>query len=116
MMQIFNFLNCRRLYDEFNIFKGLCKARLFIIVWVLIIILQVLIVTFGGRPFNVVQWVGGNDVGSQSERLGNLHTDRLYLFAVFHAHKSVQRGSPVLLLHEKSTETSVYRADRAKRG
>lgn len=57
-MQIFNFLNCRRLNDEFNIFKALTKARSFIVIWIAIVCLQVLIINLGGKAFGIAQWVG----------------------------------------------------------
>ena|SRR3990167_8769100 len=59
-LQIFNFLNCRRLNDECNIFKAITKARYFIIIWILIICLQVLIINLGGKAFGIAQWVSSS--------------------------------------------------------
>lgn len=52
LMQIFNQLNCRRIRDEWNIFEGIHKSYLFIIIWFLTILVQALIVQFGGFAFN----------------------------------------------------------------
>lgn len=61
-LQIFNFLNCRRLNDEFNIFKALTKARYFIVIWVVIVCLQVLIINLGGKAFGIAQWVASDSI------------------------------------------------------
>ena len=43
LMQIFNMLNARKIYDEFNIFDGVHKNSMFLIIWFTILILQILI-------------------------------------------------------------------------
>lgn len=55
-MQIFNFLNARKLNDELNIFEGLRRSKMFVVIVIMIIILQVLMVTFGYRVVNVAFW------------------------------------------------------------
>lgn len=52
LMQIFNELNSRKIRDEWNIFKGIEKSYLFMIIWVFTVLVQVLIVEFGGFAFN----------------------------------------------------------------
>ena len=56
-LQIFNFLNCRKLYDEFNILQAIHRSRFFLIIWFLIVILQILIINFAGRSFGIVPGV-----------------------------------------------------------
>jgi len=53
MMQLGNFLNCRQLHDERNVFRGLTRSRMFGAIWLLILLLQVLIVTCAGKAFNL---------------------------------------------------------------
>lgn len=51
-MTIFNFISARKLKDELNIFKGITKNMLFLIIVAAIIILQILIVSVGGTTMN----------------------------------------------------------------
>lgn len=51
-MQIFNFLNARKLLDELNIFEGLSRNPLFGAIVGFIIGLQALLVSFGSLPFS----------------------------------------------------------------
>ena len=44
MFQIFNMLAARKIHDEFNIFEGMHTNAMFIGVWLVIVIGQVLIV------------------------------------------------------------------------
>lgn len=53
MMQIFNFLNCRKIQDEINIFSGITRNPLFIIIVIGIFGLQVLLISFTGSAFRV---------------------------------------------------------------
>ncbi|OQS03200.1 P-type ATPase (P-ATPase) Superfamily [Thraustotheca clavata] len=60
-MQLFNELNCRKIYDEINIFTGLLENNLFILISLIQVACQILIVQFGGVPFsclplNATQW------------------------------------------------------------
>lgn len=53
-MQIFNFLNARKINDEVNIFEGIHRSSLFVVLVVLISILQFVFITFGGRAIGCV--------------------------------------------------------------
>ena len=57
-LQMFNFFNCRKLYDEVNVFKGIASNPLFLIVVVVVTILQILIVTFGSVAFELYPFYG----------------------------------------------------------
>lgn len=56
MMQIFNFLNARRIRDELNIFSGIFNNYLFLAIVFLIVFLQAFIVTHGSVAFHVYNW------------------------------------------------------------
>lgn len=63
-LQIFNFLNSRKIDDEVNVFEGLSRSGWFIVINILIIVLQFLIVQFGDRAMacswgglNMMQWI-----------------------------------------------------------
>jgi hypothetical protein len=47
MMQLFNFLSCRKIHDERNILAGILRNKLFIVIVGSILILQAVLVTFG---------------------------------------------------------------------
>lgn len=74
MMQIFNFLNSRKLHEEFNILDGITRNPLFIIIVFGIISLQIILVTFTGSAFGVYsnfgltvqQWLITIGIGSIS--------------------------------------------------
>ena len=51
MMQIFNFINSRKLDDEFNMFEGMTCRSYFTIIVLLIFILQAILVTIGSITF-----------------------------------------------------------------
>lgn len=53
MMQVFNFINCRKLHEEINVFKGITESYIFLIIVATILILQILLVTFTGIAFGV---------------------------------------------------------------
>jgi len=53
VLQIFNFFNCRKLNDEFNIFSGVLKSHLFCGIVFIIIAGQFVLGNFGGRALNV---------------------------------------------------------------
>eukprot|EP00301_Raphidiophrys_heterophryoidea_P008111 c13054_g1_i2.p1 GENE.c13054_g1_i2~~c13054_g1_i2.p1 ORF type:complete len:1035 (-),score=195.20 c13054_g1_i2:224-3328(-) len=57
-LQLFNEINARRLDTKLNIFAGFFSNSLFVGVLILTIILQVLIVEFGGDFFQVTQLTG----------------------------------------------------------
>lgn len=53
MMQVFNFLNCRKLHEEKNIFEGITRNSIFVIIVIVIFILQIILITFTGIAFGV---------------------------------------------------------------
>ena len=56
MMQIFNMLCCRKIHDEWNFLESLHTNYIFIGVWIVIIIGQILITQFGGTVFVVSKY------------------------------------------------------------
>lgn len=52
-LQIFNFINARKIFDELNVFKGITKNPLFLIIVAIIIVLQFLLISFTGIAFHV---------------------------------------------------------------
>jgi Ca2+ transporting ATPase len=62
--QLFNEINCRILDDSFNIFKRITTNYLFIIVWFVEMILQIIIVEFTGPVFKVSKGVNYAYLGS----------------------------------------------------
>jgi P-type Ca2+ transporter type 2B len=56
VMTIFNFLNARKIMDEKNIFSGILSSMYFPVIVIIIIILQILICTFGGIAFRLAPW------------------------------------------------------------
>lgn len=74
-LQIFNELNCRRVDDKINVFRGLLRNYSFLLVQLLIIAGQYLIVTFGGiafktTPLDYTQWMACVAIGSLSLPVG----------------------------------------------
>ncbi|KAE9553498.1 hypothetical protein FO519_003290 [Halicephalobus sp. NKZ332] len=62
MMTLFNEINARKIHGERNIFQGLFTNPIFYSIWICTMILQVLIVQFGGYWFstarlNLEQWL-----------------------------------------------------------
>lgn len=53
MLQFFNFLNARKIYDEINIFQHILSNTLFFIILFIILGLQFVFVTFGYRALYV---------------------------------------------------------------
>ena len=50
MMQVFNEINSRKIEEyEFDVFKGFCNNRLFVIIEVLTITVQIILVEYGGE-------------------------------------------------------------------
>jgi hypothetical protein len=49
MCQVFNEFNARELFNSFNVFRGLSHNPIFIFIVVLTVVLQVIIVEFGGK-------------------------------------------------------------------
>jgi len=53
-LQLFNEINCRRLDKRLNIFKGILSNWIFSVIWVGTVVIQILIVFFGGPAFGTV--------------------------------------------------------------
>lgn len=113
-LQIFNFLNCRRLYDEFNIFKGIRQSRIFVAIWLLIVGLQVLIANFGGRSFNIAFLVGFADAGHGRPRLDRLGVSRPDRAAGLLRRSPRQRRRLLLLLQKAAAAQRRLRAAGAR--
>lgn len=58
MLTFFNFFSARILDNSFNIFKGLCRSTLLIVILIIIFVMQIIFLTFCGPAIRVVQWVG----------------------------------------------------------
>jgi len=50
LLQIFNEINSRKLHGEWNVFKGIFSNMIFVGIWFLTVIVQVLLVQYGGLP------------------------------------------------------------------
>ncbi|CAD5220644.1 unnamed protein product [Bursaphelenchus okinawaensis] len=62
MMTLFNEINARKIHGERNVFQGLFTNPIFYCIWVVTMVVQVIIVQFGGRwfstaPLNLEQWL-----------------------------------------------------------
>ena len=53
MMQLFNFINSRKIHEEINPLAGILTNKLFIVIVCSILVLQALLVTFGGSAVHV---------------------------------------------------------------
>jgi Ca2+ transporting ATPase len=58
MLQVFNFLNCRKIRDEANVLEGITRNYLFISIVICIFIGQIIIVTFGNISFYCYNYYG----------------------------------------------------------
>ena len=57
MMQVFNFINSRKIDDSINTFKGIFNSPIFVTIVTIIFVLQFLILTFGSLAFKVTLFV-----------------------------------------------------------
>ena len=57
MMQIFNFVNARKIDDSLNTFSNITHSPIFVAVVFIIIVLQFIIVTVGSVAFKVTIFV-----------------------------------------------------------
>lgn len=64
MMQIFNFLNARRIHNEINIFQGIFNNMLFVFIVIIIVFLQGILITHGSWAFHVYNWKDNNTGGA----------------------------------------------------
>lgn len=58
MMQLFNFMGCRKIHEERNIFAGILSNKLFIVIVISILGLQGVLITFGGEGLHVYKNYG----------------------------------------------------------
>lgn len=56
MMQIFNFINARKLEDEINVFEGMSCGSYFTIIVIVIFMLQIIILCLGNIAFRCATW------------------------------------------------------------
>lgn len=52
-LQVFNFLNCRKIQDEINVFRGVLRNPFFVMIVSSIAILQLVLGNYGGLPLSV---------------------------------------------------------------
>ncbi|KAL7070981.1 hypothetical protein ACQ4LE_009717 [Meloidogyne hapla] len=62
LMTFFNIINARKIHGERNVFKDLSKNPLFCTLWIIIFIIHIIIIEFGGHaiyvePLNIEQWI-----------------------------------------------------------
>lgn len=57
LMNVANLVNVRKLYEGIKISGRIRFSPQFLIIIIFILILQVIIVVFGGRPLNMIFWV-----------------------------------------------------------
>jgi Ca2+ transporting ATPase len=62
LMTLFNEFNCRKIHGQRNVFSGLQRNILFVIIWITTFVLQILIVQFGSYAFSTAalspdQWM-----------------------------------------------------------
>ncbi|XP_053282976.1 plasma membrane calcium-transporting ATPase 1 isoform X1 [Pleuronectes platessa] len=77
LMQIFNELNARKIHGERNVFEGVFKNPIFCTIVLGTLLIQVVIVQFGGKPFSCVdltldQWLWCIFMGLSSLLWGQL--------------------------------------------
>ena len=53
-LQLFNEINCRILHDQLNPFRGLFTNLIFVGIWLSTVLVQIVLVNFGGAPFSTV--------------------------------------------------------------
>jgi P-type Ca2+ transporter type 2C len=57
-LQFFNEINCRRIDNRLNVFEGVHKNGLFILIMVVIVVCQIILINFGGAAFSVTRLDG----------------------------------------------------------
>merc|ERR1711935_825980 len=70
LMQIFNFLNARKINDEINVLEGLGRAPLFCGIMVMLCVLQYIIIQYGGRAIGCVYGGFGSEAWTVSLFVG----------------------------------------------
>jgi P-type Ca2+ transporter type 2C len=74
-MQLFNEINCRRIEQKLNVFERIHKHYSFVVIFFITIVLQILIIEFGGGafktyPLNWWQWLVSVGIGAISLAVG----------------------------------------------
>lgn len=54
-LQIFNEINCRRLDNKINVFSGIQRNTLFMVILVVMVVCQIMIIFIGGQAFSVTR-------------------------------------------------------------
>lgn len=52
LMTLFNELNARKIHGQRNVFAGVFRNWIFIVIWISTMVLQIIIVEFGGYAFS----------------------------------------------------------------
>jgi hypothetical protein len=84
-LQIFNFINARKVNGESDLFSGLLSNIPFLLIEVFIITTQVLLIEFGGKfadttSLTTEQWFACVGIGSTSMIVGKLNSQKKYFF------------------------------------
>lgn len=53
VMTLFSYIDARKLNNELNPFKRICRSKVFLVVFFVVLLLQYLLVSFGGIVFKV---------------------------------------------------------------
>lgn len=74
-LQLFNEINSRKIHDELNVFQGILKNQLFLVIAFVQIFMQIIIVEYGGRafgttPLSAYEWVACIGIGFISLPIG----------------------------------------------
>ena len=110
MMQVFNEINCRKLKSsELNVFKGFFNNSMFLMIMVLTIVVQVLIVQYGGLVFQTTALTLDQHIFATAVGVGALLWGILFrlvplrLFACFHFHEEEKKESTFTNMVRKKT-------------
>lgn len=87
VMQIFNFVNARKINDELNIFSRITSSMFFPVIVLIILLLQILIMLFGNIAFRLADWVNYANSRASESRDGSFASG-LALSAGFGAYSS----------------------------
>jgi len=109
MLQFFNFLNCRMLLDEPNIFRAIGKSTLLLIILVIIFLLQIIFITFCGTAIRVHSWGLGPAQWGLSIAFGllSLVCRAILIFIPFEKLCSKGVGNKELPVEELNAKSSV---------
>jgi len=97
--QLFNEINCRKLYDELNVFEGIFKNWIFHGIMIFTIGVQILIVEFGGdatktTSLDLYQWLSCIAIGAVELPLGFIaHLIRIERHPT---HQDLDEGTPLV--------------------